>query len=68
LIKKNTGAFSSFRGFAASIVASNYAEDLKNGVLTATVSTGINNIIIAQQVAMIAAISAFTVAAASSPS
>lgn len=54
--------------FAASIVASNYAENVKDGVLTATLSTSISNIIIAQQAAMIAAISASSAAAASSSS
>ena len=54
--------------YAASIVAGNYAERVKDGVLTATLSTSITNIIIAQQAAMIAAISASNVAAASSSS
>lgn len=54
--------------FAASIVVGNYAESVKDGVLTATLSTSITNIIIAQQAAMIAAISASTTAAASSSS
>ena len=54
--------------FAASIVASDYTESVKDGVLTATLSTSISNIIIAQQAAMIAAISASTAAAASSSS
>jgi hypothetical protein len=52
--------------FAASIVAGEYAENVKAGILTATLSTSITNIIIAQQAAMIAAISASTTAAASS--
>ena len=54
--------------FAASIVAGDYAENAKDGVLTATLSTSITNIIIAQQAAMIAAISASTAATASSSS
>lgn len=54
--------------FAASIVAGGYAESIKDGVLTATLSTSITNIMIAQQAAMIAAISASTAAAASSSS
>ena len=40
--------------FAASIVASEYAQSTQDGVLTATVSTSITNIIIAQQAAMMA--------------
>lgn len=52
--------------FAASIVAGEYAENAKDGLLTATLSTSIANIIIAQQAAMIAAISASTAAASSS--
>lgn len=54
--------------FSASIVASNYAENVKDGVLTATLTTSISNIIIAQQAAIIAATSASTAAAASSSS
>lgn len=52
--------------YAASIVACEYAESVKDGVLTATLSTSITNIIIAQQAAMIAAIAASTAAAVSS--
>lgn len=52
--------------FAASIVAGDYAESIKDGILAATLSTSITNIIIAQQAAMIAAISASTAASASS--
>jgi len=52
----------------ASIIAGEYADNLKDGVLTATLSTSITNIIIAQQAAMIAAISASSAAAASSSS
>lgn len=52
--------------FAASIIAGDYAENVKDGVLTATVSTSITNLIIAQQAAMIAAASSAAAAAASS--
>ncbi len=52
--------------YAASIVAGDYAESVKDGLLTATLSTSITNIIIAQQAAMIAAISASTAAASAS--
>ena len=52
--------------YAAAATAGEYAESLKDGVVTAAVSTSITNIIIAQQVAMIAAISASSAAAASS--
>ena len=54
--------------FAAALVTGEYAENMKDGVLTATLSTSIANIIIAQQTAMIVAISASTAAAASSSS
>ncbi|MCL2545528.1 MAG: DUF4003 domain-containing protein [Clostridia bacterium] len=50
--------------FASAIVASAYAEDIKNGVIAASVSTSIASIIIAQQAAMIAAMSASAGAAA----
>ena len=49
--------------FAASVVAGEYAQDIKNDVLTAVLSTSISNIIIAQQAAMIAIISASSVSA-----
>ena len=52
--------------YAASIVACEYAESVKDGVLTATLSTSITNIIIVQQAAMIAAISASATASAAS--
>lgn len=52
--------------YATSIVVSEYAGSVKNGILTATISTSITNIIIAQQAAMIAAVSASSAAAASS--
>jgi len=52
--------------FAAAIAAGDYAQNIEDGILTATLSTSITNIIIAQQVAMIAAISASTAAAAAS--
>ena len=54
--------------FAASFVANKYAQNIKDGILTAAISTSITNIIIAQQAAMIAAISASSAAAASSSS
>jgi hypothetical protein len=50
---------------AAGIVASDHAEELKDGVVTAALTTSITNIIIAQEAAMIAAISASTAAASS---
>jgi len=50
--------------FSASIVASVYAENLKDNVLTAALATSITNIIIAQEAAMIAAICASSAAAA----
>ena len=54
--------------YAAAIIADEYAQSAKNGVLTAALSTGIANIIIAQQAAMIAMISAYAAVAASSSS
>ncbi|MCL2152153.1 MAG: DUF4003 domain-containing protein [Oscillospiraceae bacterium] len=54
--------------YAVAIVANEYAQSMKDGVLTATISTSITNIIIAQHVAMVAAISASTASAASSSS
>jgi hypothetical protein len=53
---------------AASIIASDYAESVKNGVLTATLATSISNMVIAQQTAMIAIISASTAASQSESS
>ncbi len=50
--------------FASSILACDYAESVTDGVLTATLSTNIANIIIAQQMAMILLISAASGAAA----
>ena len=50
--------------FASAIVAFAYAEDIKNGVIAASVSTSIASIVIAQQAAMIAAMSASAGAAA----
>ena len=49
--------------YAAAITAGEYAESAKCGIVTAAVSTSITNIIIAQQVAMIAIISSTTAAA-----
>jgi len=54
--------------FAAAIVAGEYTQSVRDGLLTATISTSVTNIIIAQQTAMIAAISASSAAAASSSS
>jgi len=66
--KKGFGKFSVSKQelllFASAVVAGAYAQSMEDGVLTATISTSIANIIIAQQVAMIAAISASTAAAA----
>ncbi|GHU82979.1 hypothetical protein AGMMS50284_5740 [Clostridia bacterium] len=53
---------------AAAIVASSYAEELKDSVVTVSLATSITNIIIAQEAAMIAAISASTAAASSASS
>jgi hypothetical protein len=52
--------------YAAAIVAGEYAADVKNGILTAALSTSITNIIIAQEAAIIAAVSASSAAAAAS--
>ncbi len=52
---------------SVSLVAFNYVDDLKSGILTATISTSITNIIIAQQAA-IAAAAASSAAAASAAS
>jgi hypothetical protein len=52
--------------FSAAVVAGEYADSIKCGVITAALSTSITNIIIAQQVAMIAAASDSTEAATSS--
>jgi hypothetical protein len=54
--------------FAVSIIAGDYAENAKDGVLTATLSTSLINIIMAQQAAMIAVIAASTAASASAAS
>jgi len=54
--------------YAASLVAGEYAENMKEGVITATISTSITNIIIAQQAAMMAAMTASHAAASSSSS
>ena len=51
---------------SASAVASAYAEDPQDNVLTASLATSIANIMLAQEAAMIAAISASTAAAAAS--
>jgi len=54
--------------YAAAVVASSNMDGAKQGVLNATLSTSITNIIIAQQVAMIAAMSAASHAATTSSS
>lgn len=54
--------------FAASIVAGEYTEHVKDGVLNATLSTSLTNIILAQEAAMIAAFSASAITAASTSS
>jgi len=54
--------------YAATIVAGECAKRIEGGILTATISTSITNIIIAQQAAMMAAIFASTAAAAASSS
>ena len=54
--------------YTVAVVANEYAQNIKDGVLTATLSTSIANIIIAQQMAMIAAITASRAAAAASHS
>jgi len=54
--------------YAAAIVAGEYAQNIKDGILTAALSTSIVNIIIAQEAAMIAAVSAASAAAAASAS
>jgi hypothetical protein len=54
--------------FAASIIASDYVDSVKDGILTATLSTSITNILIAQQVTMMAMISASSAAAVAASS
>jgi len=54
--------------YAAGVVAGEYAENAREGIVTAALSTSITNIIIAQQAAMIAAFSASAAAAAASSS
>ena len=54
--------------YAASLVAGAYGKNARDGVLTAALSTGIANILIAQHAAMLAAISASAAASASSSS
>lgn len=51
---------------SAAMIAWEYADSVKSGVLTATISTSITNIIIAQQAALIAAISVSSATAAAS--
>ena len=52
--------------FAAALVAGEYAQGPRDGVLAATISTSVASIILAQQAAMIAAVSASHAAASSS--
>ncbi|NUU78144.1 DUF4003 family protein [Paenibacillus xylanilyticus] len=54
--------------FSSALVAVQHVENLRNGVLTTTLSTSISNIIIAQQAAMASAAAASAAAAASSSS
>ncbi|GHU69486.1 hypothetical protein AGMMS49992_00240 [Clostridia bacterium] len=54
--------------FAASIVAGDYAENAKDGVLNATLSTSLANLIIAQQTAIIVVLCATTSASVSAAS
>jgi len=62
VMKSGTSVISAFRGNAsmcvAAIVASGYAEETNGDLAAASVATSIINIIIATQVAMIAAASA----------
>ena len=70
--QKGFGAFSvttqELLLFSAAIAASCYAEDMKNDIITASVSTSIASIIIAQQTAIIVAASASTAAATAAAS
>ena len=52
--------------YAVALVAGEYAQNIKDGVVTAMLSTSITNIIIAQQAAMAAAASASAASASSS--
>lgn len=52
--------------YASAAVAAEHTQQLQDGMLTAALSTGITNILIAQQTAMIAAASASSAAASSS--
>ncbi|WP_336765345.1 DUF4003 family protein [Paenibacillus sp. USHLN196] len=52
--------------FSSALIAIQYVENLRNGVLTSAISTSITNIIIAQQAAMAAAAAASAAAASSS--
>jgi len=54
--------------FAAALVVGKYAQNMRDGLLTATISTSFTSIIIAQQMALIAALSASSAAAAASAS
>jgi hypothetical protein len=52
--------------FAAAIVAGDYARNLTDGIVNTTIATGIANMMIAQQAAMISAMAATTVVITSS--
>ncbi|WFR62944.1 DUF4003 family protein [Paenibacillus amylolyticus] len=54
--------------FSSALIAIQYVENLRNGMLTTAISTSITNIIIAQQAAMTAAAAASAAAASSSSS
>jgi hypothetical protein len=54
--------------FSAALVAFNYVEDVKSGILTTTLSTSMTNIIIAQQTAIAIAASSTTATSSSSSS
>ena len=54
--------------FASSMIAHEYAQGVKDGVLTAALSTSITNIILAEQAAMIACIAASSAAATAAAS
>ena len=70
--QKGFGAFSvstqELLLYTTAIVAGVYADDIEAGLITASLSTSITNIIIAQQVAMIAAITASSAAVAAASS
>ncbi|GHU37144.1 hypothetical protein FACS1894105_08710 [Clostridia bacterium] len=71
-LKKGFGALSIDSGelllFAASIVAGDYAQSTKDGILTTTLQTSLTNLIIAQQVALVVMICATTSASVTAAS